>query len=716
MTIIFAFLMNRLFLITAFLLSSALSWAQDAGTLKKSGEFLMAEQNYAQALNTLLRAHELKPGDHEVMANIGICYYSVNRLADAETWLLHSVKKKKAPPDAFLFLGKLNHAELQFEEAVQYYKAFLKNTPAHHPLRDAVKDDILHCASGIKIRRLVSEVAVLNLGDAINSTGDDFKPLLHPNDGSTLYFSSIRAGNAGSFDRRQEQTNLYSDIFTSELQEGDWTAPKPLSVFVNSVEHEVALGFDWTGELLYFFRGKDLASGSMLVDTLRTNPVERTLFFNRLQTALNPQQGDVAPFFFNDSILLFSSRRLGGFGGHDLYIATRAGGVWSEPENLGEPINTPYDETSPCLANDGRTLFFSSNHPDRSIGGLDILRSTYIDRQMKWTVPQNPGIPLNSAGDDEGFFLLPDGTKAFFSSSRKEGLGGKDLYVALFEHTLAAQLRRSEPPVFYFVQAFLDASAGNSLPPSLSDDFLENAGQVTLRPIFYSPRQVEFLPESIADLTLLALLMKKFPQMQVALVAHHDHSDEVPAGTPLCELIMDKALDFLREQGVFTKNLVLEGVGSSYPLVKGDNAGSQPLNRRIETYITNGETPGLEVRITEPLLGTSQAAAEGKFFRNAMRGLFYRVEIPIGDYAALDELRRRFPAGSVQYLPATGRRYFNSGMYLTWQSAEAWRAEVTKQGFTQASVVPYLKGWRLSKDTSVQFLDEYPDLMNFAKE
>ena len=129
----------------------------------------------------------------------------------------------------------------------------------------------------------------------------------------------------------------------------------------------------------------------------------------------------------NGLTIVFASDRKGGFGGIDLYEINKLPlGDWSEPVNLGENINSNYNEKSPFLHTDGQTLYFSSNnHP--SVGGYDIFYSRK-DSAGKWGVPKNIGYPINSSFDEISLFVSTDGNKAYFASNSLNGIGGWDIY------------------------------------------------------------------------------------------------------------------------------------------------------------------------------------------------------------------------------------------------------------------------------------------------
>ena len=135
--------------------------------------------------------------------------------------------------------------------------------------------------------------------------------------------------------------------------------------------------------------------------------------------------GSMHPSLSNDGKkLFFASDREQGHGGFDIYFVIKQGNSWSEPINLGPEVNTPGDETFPFIHESGVLFFTSSGHS--GLGGLDLFM---VDMgPVHWEVV-NLGKPFNSKYDDLSFILDPSGTKGYFSSSRKNGVGKDDLFL-----------------------------------------------------------------------------------------------------------------------------------------------------------------------------------------------------------------------------------------------------------------------------------------------
>ncbi|MFN3875183.1 MAG: hypothetical protein ACK4L7_04645, partial [Flavobacteriales bacterium] len=154
------------------------------------------------------------------------------------------------------------------------------------------------------------------------------------------------------------------------------------------------------------------------------------LLTERINSKHHEPSASIAP---GGDEIYFTSDRPGGYGGRDLYRIRRLpNGEWSLPLNLGSRINTPYDEDAPFIHSDGITLFFSSKGHG-TMGGYDIFKATLTDPDMNgWSEPENMGYPLNTVNDDIYFCLSEDGFTGYFSSERPGGMGMQDIYQVVF--------------------------------------------------------------------------------------------------------------------------------------------------------------------------------------------------------------------------------------------------------------------------------------------
>jgi len=186
-------------------------------------------------------------------------------------------------------------------------------------------------------------------------------------------------------------------------------------------------------------------------------------------------------------------------GGCDLYQSIRIGDQWSEPFNLGYPINTRYWESTPCLSPNGTTLYFSSNRPGGE-GGMDIWMSHYLDAKG-WTEPINLGSIINTPDDEMAPFLHGDGYSLFFSSNGRIGMGNLDLYVAHLEGSSWAQPINLGYPINTFANEFGLSVVGDGLTAFFSSD----RDSISHRDIYTFSVPIEWRPSFLISVSGMVL-------------------------------------------------------------------------------------------------------------------------------------------------------------------------------------------------------------------
>jgi hypothetical protein len=177
---------------------------------------------------------------------------------------------------------------------------------------------------------------------------------------------------------------------------------------------------------LYIYR-----KSKIWVSVLKKNKWKKAKVQKEFQGVLNQKAFEPSISISSDGYtIFFSSERPGGLGGLDIYKSEKdVNGKWSAPVNLGANINTEYDEDSPFISADGKTLYFSSKGFN-NMGGYDVYKSTFDGNN--WSAPENMGYPVNSAGNDIFFILSTDGKRAYYSSNKIGGSGKMDIYEITF--------------------------------------------------------------------------------------------------------------------------------------------------------------------------------------------------------------------------------------------------------------------------------------------
>ncbi|MEM9823328.1 MAG: OmpA family protein, partial [Bacteroidota bacterium] len=682
-----------------------------AKQLKKDAEAYYKYAKYPEALNLFLKYQRLKTADSEMLQKMGICYYHTNDVENADKVLLYLLdNEKKINADIYYYLAKSAHAQQRFKKAIVHYKSYLKNIKSNHPLRGAVKDAIKRCASGLKLKYAKELALVENLGEKVNSSGDDFGPVMSPNYNGKLYFSSSRKGNKGGPRDQNGYSdpqfgNHSSDIFSTIVINGEWTATSPLESLINGPRYDAVLDFNENGQIMYYFKGPSLYSGGILVDSF--SRANQQLYASPLKSPMNPAAGDAHPFFFNDTTLLFSSQRPGGYGGKDIYISILRAGQWTKAKNLGPTVNSPYDEVTPFLAKDGRTLFFSSNNTN-SMGGLDIFKARYDDAKMKWKAPENLAAPINSPGEDAYFRFAKDGLQAFFSSDRTEAIGQRDLFVAYYKSNQYEQKVASVPPLFIDVPAYRKRQQN-------SDIVFENIGEQVDKPafpstpnfpkeeivsyeiaaIYYNNNDDVLTANNIKELNKVANLMLEFPQLKVTLACHSDQSDPLEFDLFFSIKRAEKAAKYLVENGVNPSSIFLKGLGSNHPIAKNETEGGvnkmgKRFNRRIDLFVFNTAGLPIKVNIKAPNISPFLVDERGGEYAANIKGLSYKVQIASLKQRYKSNLIHNFADPMVERRQDSQLFQYTLGLFQSYTQAEKLRKTLENQGVSGAFVVPYI--------------------------
>ncbi|MCB9283243.1 MAG: PD40 domain-containing protein [Lewinellaceae bacterium] len=719
--------------LVALLLFSLLAWGAlhaqpDTKGYKRVAEQYFSLGKYPEALQNYLLYQQNNPGDPDVKFRIGICYFETSKPSEAlQQFSSLQQEAKFSNPLLYYYLGLCAHASYQFLDAINYYKEYLRKIDNNNPQRAMVKDQIRRCAFGLRIQQTKSSTLVENMGPAVNSSGDDFRPIPSPNLGNKIYFSSAREGNVGGLrDASGKEAGMEgvfnSDMFSTTQSGGVWAKPEPMSFLLNSSRNDVLLDFNKDGTQLYYFQGLTRFSGDIFIDTFRARPEDRSLFSPVFQGPVRPWEGDRDLHFFQDTILLFSSQRSGGFGGFDLYLSVFSKGFWSEPQNLGPQINTSYDERSPFLSIDGRTLYFSTNNPLRSLGGFDVIRIYFDDASESWLDPFNLGAPVNSAGDDLDFRLSRDGLRAYFSSTRKTGYGGSDLYVAFFRESQREQTRTLTPIVFSQVRDFkLEYARRMGLVDDPSAHFSEDQiEKYFLEPLYYDDKGEILTGRNMRTLSTIADLMVRFPQLKILLTSHSDGTDPSNVDLFFSAKRAEAAADYLSRNGVNQDHILIKAVGKNYPkalpTVDGvPNTTGLQLNRRIDiTFLQTGGLP-LRIRVKAPEVPEQMASQSWDFYAKTIEGLSYKLQIAVSPQMLTNDLLQRYPHPMIEKEIGTGNYQYTVGLYKTFKSASQLQQDLIRNGATSTRIIPYLNGLRIEDAQIASLTKDYPDLENLLQ-
>jgi len=339
---------------------------------------------------------------------------------------MYSTKEKSSPPDAYYYMGACYHLDEQLEKAKEHYQLFIDNSLKKSELIAVAQLNKVQCDIAKHEMSNPKSVEVNNLGKTVNTDMADYAPAISL-DGASLYFTSRRpwVDNSTEAYRDPRLYNYPEDIYVSYLDADiNWTSPEKLE-FCDGKMNEATISVSSDEKRIYIYQDA-AGGGDIYYSDFANNEFKQLqeLPFKGVNSNNWETHCTVTPDGEN---MYFVSNRAGGYGGRDIYrIVKLPNGNWSEPQNLGPEINTPYDEDSPFIAVDNKTLYYSSNGI-KSMGGFDVFVS-FRDDLNNWSSPINMGYPINSTGDDIFYTTTFDGLRGYLSSFRKNGYGDVDIY------------------------------------------------------------------------------------------------------------------------------------------------------------------------------------------------------------------------------------------------------------------------------------------------
>lgn len=344
--------------------------------------------------------------------------------------------EKSAPIEALYYLAIAQHLNMKFDESSASLELMKSQINKKHRLTAQIERAIeINGFAKIQVANPV-KYKITNAGTTINSSFADFGPVLSFDESSMFFTSRRLRPDSTNAKIRDFITDKYrDDIYVSfKDRSGNWTQPELLNL--NSDDHDATISVSPDGNTLFIYQDS-LGDGQVKYSTLLGETWNAPV---KLASNINSKYWEThCTISANGNELYFVSDRPNGSGLRDIYRCDRnANGSWGAAQNLGNIINTAYDEDAPFLSPDGKFLYFASKGHS-TMGGFDLFVSKK-DKDGNWGAPENMGYPLNTVDDDVFFQPMADGKRAFYSSRRDGGTGDLDIYEVEMPETMGAQL------------------------------------------------------------------------------------------------------------------------------------------------------------------------------------------------------------------------------------------------------------------------------------
>ena len=474
-----------------------------------------------------------------------------------------------------------------------------------------------------------------NLGTAINSKFNEICPVVSP-DGQKLYFTRWKhPDNLGA--------NRNQDIWVANLNDKQqWDKATLFPSPINNDENNAVCGISPNGKtmLLNNVYGKDgqMEKGVSLSFLLRTGewsfpkPIRIQNFKNKSEYS----EYTLAP---NGKVLLMTTETKDSYGGKDIYVSfLKADDTWTEPKNIGSSVNTGESESTPFIAPDGQTMYFSSSG-HVGYGNNDIFLTRRLDDSwLNWSVPENVGPVVNTNQWDGYFTVSAKGDFAYFSSV-ENSMGAEDIYRIKIPEKVKPQTlvqvsgqvinQLSKLPVaskilvrsrasadtmqidydpylgdFSFMWPskkpfYLEIKSKGFLTKRINFDFrdqmsfseskqiigltpLELNKQFKVPNLNFAQSKSEISKESFASLDEIVSILRDNEGLNVLIEGHTDNQGDWDENLKLSNERVEQVKGYLIKQGIESSRIQAKGWGGTKPLSTSTAEEKRRLNRRVE--------------------------------------------------------------------------------------------------------------------------------------
>ena len=598
--------------------------------LSKAKE-LLDSQKYEEAVTKLEEVLASDPNNMEVQFYLGSAYQALGQNEKSFDFFL---KAKESMQVALVsYNGGTN--ETRNMHQLQYHQRYAAEQVTLSKAGNTMKEPV-------------------KLSSIVNGPFGDYGPIINPT-GTRLYFTSRRPDSGqrsilsskkkGIIESKSktdtvEPTESDEDSYYTDKEGATWSVPTKLPEPLNTDSNEGVDCFTADNQLMLFTAcGLEDRIGScdLYISSLEGD---------RWQTPKN--MGNVvnsvgwdgqATISYDGTKIFFVSGRDEGYGGADIYMVEKnIFGEWGPPVNLGGIVNTPFDEYSPFISQDGKTLYFSSNaHP--GFGGLDIFKS--VNENGKWSVPVNLGKPLNTPKDDKFFTIGGSGEVGYFSSDRdgkgmdiyqieipeemrpqptivitgtvtnaktNENVGGFVMVEDMDTGELIAVNKSNSVTGKYIVvlpggrnysvsankEGFFFYSQSFEVPKKIHYQEIvkdiplkpiEKGTKVVINNIFFETGKATLTSQSHLELDKAIDLLRTNPTMVIEVGGHTDNTGDDATNMKLSHDRAKAVREYMVGRGIGPDKIQAKGYGESNPIANNDTDEGRQANRRTEFII-----------------------------------------------------------------------------------------------------------------------------------
>jgi len=585
--------------------------------------------------------------------------------------------------DIYFLLGWAQQLNYEFDAGIDNFRKYQAEHGNEDTKKTKGKSDVIfhdadkhirECETGKKLLASPIRVFIDNLGTGVNSKYPDYGPVI-TTDQSVVVFTSRREGSTGEV-LDPNDLLYYEDLYVSYNDPKNGWSPAINMRSLNTENHDASVGLSPDGQILYTYKG--VPDGTLFESLLKGETWSKP---KELNSNINTKGHETsASISYDSKKLYFISDRPkddqgnSTLGGKDIFVCEmQKNGNWGPSKNVGAPINTKYDEEGVFMHPDGVTMYFCSKR-DGSMGGYDIFY-TEADGAGNWSEPVNIGYPVNTPDDDVFFVVAGNARYAYYSSAREGGYGLQDLYkitflgpekmmvmgtedmlIASSNATIQQKVEQevvevkkvrltimkgtvtdalSGVPVeatieivdneknelittltsnsstgkylvslpsgknygiavkadgYLFYSENIDIPEATAYQEVTKDIVLSKVGvgsKIVLKNIFFDYGKSTLRETSFPELERLVSLLESYPNMTIEIGGHTDNQGSLKLNTDLSEARAKAVVDYLVSKGISMNRLSYKGYAYLQPIATNDTDDGRQQNRRVEFKVVS---------------------------------------------------------------------------------------------------------------------------------
>jgi len=606
--------------------------------LYESAQDYVFRRQLPEAVYLLNQALERDKSFIEAHLRIAFCYKLMNNIEDQTKHLelvLSYAKKPSRYKNVYLALGEAYYLLMQYDQSLSFIDTFL-SFPTIDP-------GIVQEASWLAAKVKFAQEEIKN--------PVEFDPIEMPdviNNGPLQYFPVLTADEEKIFYTRREDHHpeFDEDIYVSEKNgEGKWGFPYPISRTINtqynegtctiSADGKVLIftscmgrrnygscdlfisyreGIDWSrpvnmgeninskfwdsqptlsadGRRLYFVSERPGGEGMRDIWMSNMDELGQWQPAVNLGSSINTKEDDVSPFIHvNGQTLYFASKGYLGFGGYDLYSAEYINGEWTEPKNLGYPVNTPEDQVSLFVTADGQTAYYSldswtsNGTPTSMIYYFKIPEAISVTNKSYYVkgeiLDAETNLPLKASVE-----LMDVYVNELLSKVYSDSINGEYTMILTEGSDYALYV---EKPGYVLESRHFALPQGSDYKPILMDFYLnkiKTGATTVLNNIFFDLDKYELKEKSITELQKIVSFLKKNLELKISILGHTDDTGTAEYNMQLSLKRAEAVYNYLVDYGIDPSMLAFQGFGQTEPAFPNDSEENRSKNRRIEFRI-----------------------------------------------------------------------------------------------------------------------------------